>query len=372
MGVEGGGADHPPLPIPTAAEAGLGSGRRPSSGRGSPGSTRPAARGAAEAAGLRAAARCTSAGRSPGPWRCRCGRPPAPRRCGRTVSARRRPGPRVGQTRPGAAAAWVGGGGGQMEEGRGGDAAESSEASGVGSFCSAASECGPDFLGPDRDLGQATQAASSSGQRGPSRLALGGWTPVRAPRTASCSRAPGSARSPAPRAWVRGGRRPGCRVRGARGSRRSRGRPSSTGTQDAAAARQPAPRRPRRAAFDAPSLAAAGTSGAVQPFGPVVRVSSPRDVRMHGERGRIQKCPRVGVAARAGSFSSTNRQERKRPAQSLKHGRRSGGSVGEPATAPGAPGPRSRAVPVLSGVPSLFCVRDCGAAPVPPSRRLTS
>lgn len=37
MGVEGGGADHPPLPIPTAAEAGLGSGRRPSSGRGSPG-----------------------------------------------------------------------------------------------------------------------------------------------------------------------------------------------------------------------------------------------------------------------------------------------------------------------------------------------
>lgn len=187
---------------------------------------RPAARGAAEAAGLRAAARCTSAGRSPGPWRCRCGRPPAPRRCGRTVSARRRPGPRVGQTRPGAAAAWVGGGeGGQMEEGRGGDAAEPS---GVGSFCSAASECGPDFLGPDRDLGQATQAASSSGQRGPSRLALGGWTPVRAPRTASCSRAPGSARSPAPRAWVRGGRRPGCRVRGARGSRRSRGRPSST------------------------------------------------------------------------------------------------------------------------------------------------
>lgn len=262
--------------------------------------------------------------------------------------------------------------GGQMEEGRGGDAAESSEASGVGSFCSAASECGPDFLGPDRDLGQATQAASSSGQRGPSRLALGGWTPVRAPRTASCSRAPGSARSPAPRAWVRGGRRPGCWVRGARGSRRSRGRPSSTGTQDAAAARQPAPRRPRRAAFDAPSLAAAGTSGAVQPFGPVVRVSSPRDVRMHGERRRIQKCPRVGVAARAGSFSSTNRQERKRPAQSLKHGRRSGGSVGEPATAPGAPGPRSRAVPVLSGVPSLFCVRDCGAAPVPPSRRLTS
>lgn len=93
---------------------------------------------------------------------------------------------------------------------------------------------------------------------------------------------------------------------------------------------------------------------------------------MHGERGRIQKCPRVGVAVRAGSFSSTNRQERKRPAQSLKHGRRSGGSVGEPATAPGAPGPRSRAVPVLSGVPSLFCVRDCGAAPVPPSRRLTS
>lgn len=119
--------------------------------------------------------------------------------------------------------------GGQMEEGRGGDAAEPSEASGVGSFCSAASECGPDFLGPDRDLGQATQAASSSGQRGPSRLALGGWTPVRAPRTASCSRAPGSARSPAPRAWVRGGRRPASRAGcGARGSRRSRGRPSST------------------------------------------------------------------------------------------------------------------------------------------------
>lgn len=112
-----------------------------------------------------------------------------------------------------------------------------------------------------------------------------------------------------------------------------------------------------------------GSCPALWSCGPCLLTS---DVRMHGERGRIQKCPRVGVAARAGSFSSTNRQERKRPAQSLKHGRRSGGSVGEPATAPGAPGPRSRAVPVLSGVPSLFCVRDCGAAPVPPSRRLTS
>lgn len=229
MGVEGGGADHPPLPIPTAAEAGLGSGRRPSSGRGSPGSTRPAARGAAEAAGLRAAdamyLRRAVSRTLALPLRAPPG--PAPLRtdgeCPAPAGAPRGPNPTRSSRRLG----W-GRRGGKMEEGRGGDAAEPSEASGVGSFCSAASECGPDFLGPDRDLGQATQAASSSGQRGPSRLALGGWTPVRAPRTASCSRAPGSARSPAPRAWVRGGRRPGCWVRGARGSRRSRGRPSST------------------------------------------------------------------------------------------------------------------------------------------------
>lgn len=81
-------------------------------------------------------ARCTCAGRSPRPWRCRWGRPPAPRRSGRTVSARRWPGPGshrpnpkstgasradpagalcssapVGQTRPEAAEAWVGDGG---------------------------------------------------------------------------------------------------------------------------------------------------------------------------------------------------------------------------------------------------------------------
>lgn len=229
MGVEGGGADHPPLPIPTAAEAGLGSGRRPSSGRGSPGLHAP--RSARGSRGCRAASRGAMYLRRavsrtlalplrapPGPAPLRTdGECPAP------AGAPRGPNPTRSSRRLG----W-GRGGGQMEEGRGGDAAESSEASGVGSFCSAASECGPDFLGPDRDLGQATQAASSSGQRGPSRLALGGWTPVRAPRTASCSRAPGSARSPAPRAWVRGGRRPGCWVRGARGSRRSRGRPSST------------------------------------------------------------------------------------------------------------------------------------------------
>lgn len=201
MGVEGGGADHPPLPIPTAAEAGLGSGRRPSSGRGSPGLHAP--RSARGCRGCRAASRGAMYLRRavsrtlalplrapPGPAPLRTdGECPAP------AGAPRGPNPTRSSRRLG----W-GREGGQMEEGRGGDAAESSEASGVGSFCSAASECGPDFLGPDRDLGQVTQAASSSGQRGPSRLALGGWTPVRAPRTASCSRAPGSARSPAPRA----------------------------------------------------------------------------------------------------------------------------------------------------------------------------
>lgn len=77
---------HPQLP-PGGSGAGV---RAPPRGGAGPSSPRPAARGAAEAA-AGGRARCTSAGRSPGPWRCRSERPPAPRRCGRTVSARRWP-----------------------------------------------------------------------------------------------------------------------------------------------------------------------------------------------------------------------------------------------------------------------------------------
>lgn len=120
-------AYHPPQSALRDPPGRGGAGWRSSLGRGSPWLRGTSGRSwVAQVYRCRQPARCISAGRSPGPWRCRCGRPPAPRLSGRKVSAaparastpaedrslvgglqapgyRRHP---VSGARPGAAAVW--------------------------------------------------------------------------------------------------------------------------------------------------------------------------------------------------------------------------------------------------------------------------